>query len=186
MTYLGSTPYLAWSERTVSGYGKIYVRKCSGGSWSTVAGPLNRDSSNGFGFGAPTITQDGTNLFVTWDEQGNSQTQIASFVAPFNNSSMQKDKIFAAQVTTGGTITYLGGALNADTNLGSATHPVITILNSQPTIGWGEANQYNMRQVYAKSWNGTDWSTVGSGGGPSVGGSVTLGSGKILGSAVVH
>ncbi len=154
LTYEGGQPYVAFVERSTAGNNNLYVRTCSGGSWSTVgSGTLNRDSNSGWAWD-PHLTNDGTNLYVTWAEQGNSQPWING--NPLYTSYSQKPHVYAAK-WNGSAWSYLGGALNADTGAGAATHPAITVVSSAPVVQWGEVNMGNMRQIYAKQWNGTDW-----------------------------
>jgi hypothetical protein len=161
LTVLGGVPYVAFVERTDQGIlQKLWIRKFSAGSWSTVGSTyLNRDCLNGWAF-RPELTNDGTNLYVTWAEQGNPESWIGTFAYPANSPTAQKPKVYAASVTTGGTVSYLGGALNADTTSGSATHPSIAMYQSRPVVSWGEVNIGSDRQLYAKQWNGTDWTAA--------------------------
>ncbi|HXI38632.1 MAG TPA: Ig domain-containing protein [Bryobacteraceae bacterium] len=162
LTVMGGIPYVAFVERTDTGIiQKLWVRSYNGG-WSTVGSTyLNRDTLNGWAF-KPDITNDGTRLLITWAEQGNPQTWVGTFAYPANSAYNQKPHVYAAGLTTGGSLTYLGGALNADTTYGSATRPSITVFNSQPVVAWGEIQLGSLRQVYVKQWDGTDWGSVGS------------------------
>ncbi len=88
MTYMGGQPYLAFVERTDAGIPKLYVRTCSNGAWGTVgAGYLNRDQVHGWAF-RPEISTDGTNLYVVWSEQGNSQPWLGELA--FSSGLNQK------------------------------------------------------------------------------------------------
>lgn len=166
VTVMAGIPYVAFVERTDGSTRtsnsnqalKLYVRQCSGGTWSTVgSGYLNRDQTYGWASRAE-ITNDGTNLYVTWHEQGNDQPWVAQ-ATPYpawGGSFAQKPKVFVSQ-WNGSAWTALGGALNADPANGAATHPSIAMLNGQPVVQWGETNLGNLRQVYVKRWNGADW-----------------------------
>ncbi len=184
LTVLGGIPYVAFVERADQlRVQKLWVRKYNSG-WSTVGGNawLNKDQLNGWAF-APQIGNDGTNLYATWDEQGNDQPWVGtlSLASAYN----QKPQVYAAKLTAGGALTYLGGALNADTVNGAATNPVLAIYNSQPIVGWGEVNTGSARQVYAKQWNGTDWGIL-AGGGVSPGGAFLGGGGMFSSGTIVQ
>ena len=161
ITYMGSKAYVAHLERTVTGIQKLYVRSCDGTTWATVGGNiyLNRDQTWGWVF-RPEITNDGTNLYVTWAEQGNDQPWIATLGGTSGFS--QKPRVYVSQ-WDGSTWTKLGGALNVDTQYGAARHPSIAILNGQPVVQWSESLNGNLGQMYTKQWNGTDWGGLGTG-----------------------
>jgi hypothetical protein len=185
LTIMGGIPYVAFVERTDTGLlQKLWVRSYNGG-WSTIGSTfLNRDTLLGWVF-KPDITNDGVNLLLAWSEQGNQEPWIGSSAAPGNTVRGQKSKIYAASLSTGGTLTYLGGALNVDTVNGSATHPSITVLNSQPVVDWGEINYGSLRQLYAKQWDGGNWNIVGSATATG-GGSITGGVVKISGQVTIQ
>jgi hypothetical protein len=163
VTVLGGIPYVAFVERADQGIiQKLWVRSYNSG-WASVGSFLNKDKNDGWAF-RPEITNDGSNLFITWSEQGNPQSWIGTSASPANSHASQKPHVYAAQLTTGGALTYLGGALNADTLNGSATHPAVAMMaTGQPVVEWGEVNNGQLRQAYVKQWNGTDWGAVGAG-----------------------
>ncbi len=157
LTYMGTQPYVAFVERTASGNAQLYVRTCVAGSWSTIgSGALNRDSNNGWAY-HPQITNDGTNLYLTWTEQGNEEPWLNG--NPLYSSYDQRPHIYVAEYSSG-SWALLGGALNADTVYGSAVHPSITMYGSEPVVQWNETTAGSLRQVYAKQWSGTDWAAI--------------------------
>lgn len=164
VTVLGGIPYVTFAERLDAGIKQdLRVRSFNSG-WASV-GPasLNKDTLNGWTF-RPQITNDATKLFLTWTEQGNPQTWIGTFASPANTPIAQRPHVYAASLTTGGTLAYMGGALNVNTEYGSATHPEIAIFAGQPIIDWGEVKQGNARQIYAKMWDASklDWGAINS------------------------
>jgi hypothetical protein len=162
LTVLGGIPYVAFNERTDQGIlQKLWIRSYNSG-WATVGGStnfLNKDQLDGWTF-RPELSNDGTNLLVTWAEQGNPQPWIGSFSYPGNTAASQKPKVYAASMTTTGTVTYLGGALNVDPVNGAATHPSIAVVNGLPVVAWGEVNIGSARAVYVKEWNGSNWGAL--------------------------
>lgn len=175
LAWLGGQPYVAFVERTNVGLvQKLWIRTCSGGVWSTVGGGyLNRDQSFGWAF-RPELNTDGIKLYVAWAEQGNDQPWLAQLALMSAHS--QKPRVYVASVTTGGTVSYLGGALNADTANGAATHPSLAIYSGLPVVAWHEIVRGNLGQVYARQWNGVDWGLLGAqpGSGSAVTGRVTI------------
>lgn len=187
ITLLGGVPYVAFVERTTDQaiIQKLYVRSFSGGVWNTIGSSfLNKDTLAGWAY-RPEITNDGTNLQIVWTEQGNPQPWVGSGFAPSNSSNGQRPHIYEAQLTPGGTLTYRGGALNGDTAEGSATHPSIAIVSGQPVVTFGETRYGNARQLYAKTWNGTDWTGIGAAAPSTAGGSVANGKFTVSGNAII-
>ncbi len=144
ITYMGGQPYVAYVERTQSGVSKVFVKTWNGSSWSLVgSGSLNRDTSTGYAF-RPSLTNDGTNLFLGWVEQQDIGQKGISYVSKWNGSAWSN----------------LGASLNmADS--GSAQHIQIAIYSGQPLAVWSEVNFGAYRQIYAKAYNGSAWVSIG-------------------------
>ena len=153
VTYMGSQPYIAFQERTATGRPSLRVRTCSGGSWSSIGGAVVLDTNTGWAF-APSLTNDGTTLYLAWSEQGKTTTWNSNAQGSFGTRS----QVFAAQ-WTGSIWAPMGGSLNMDTAYGSANHPsIVTVATGTPVVQWGETKLGYLRQVYSKQWSGTDWS----------------------------
>jgi hypothetical protein len=167
ITYMGSQPYVAWTERCAVGVNKVYVKTTADGStWTLVgAGALNRDGSTGWAMN-PSLANDGTNLYLAWAEQ---------------QAIGQKPQVHVSQYS--GSWSDLGTSLNKDAT-GSAQTPTVTVLSGQPAVVWGEVQQGAYRQIYAAAWDGASaWTALdaaGNSGGVRSGGKVTVG-GKVTG-----
>jgi hypothetical protein len=187
-TWLNSTLYVAFVERATEGaYGGhalLYVRSCSGtgGTWTTLgSSDLNRDTHNGWAY-KPRIANDGTDLYVTWAEAGNSAPWITNI--SWNSGLSQKPQVYTAKLTTGGTITYLGGSLNMDTVDGSAQYPTIAIKAvGTPVVAWREHRLGTLAQVYIKQWDGNNWVALSE---SPVGPAPTAMTSSFVGASVTH
>lgn len=154
ITWMDGQPYVAYCERTDAGYCKLYVRTTADlSTWSTVgAGPLNIDTSAGWAF-KPKIVNDGTNLYVTWAEQGLEYSSITATLGSWG----ERPQIYVKQ-WNGSAWSQLGGSVNSNTSQGSATQPSIVLVNgTTPTVLWGEKIFGNLRQMYAAAWDGSTW-----------------------------
>ncbi len=143
ITYMGGSPYAAWAERTVTGVPLLYVSKWNGSAWSLVgSGALNKDTNLGWA-ARPRLTNDGTNVYVSWVEQNQNG-------AP---------RVYASS-WNGSVWTSLGGALNNDPAYGRALGNSITMFNGKPTVLFTEATPGNLGQATVKQWNGADWAVI--------------------------
>jgi hypothetical protein len=141
LAYLNGQPYVAWTERSQSGNNQVFVKTWNGSSWSLVgSGTLNKDTNTGWAF-KPSLTTDGTNLYLGWVEQQSIGQKAETYVDEWNGSSWVP----------------LGGTLNADPVNGSAEGISLTVLNGQPVGAWGEVSLGSLRQVFVKQWNGSQW-----------------------------
>jgi hypothetical protein len=146
ITYLGGQPYVAYTERTQGGVAQVFVKTWNGSSWGLVgSGTLNKDTSTGWAF-RPSLTNDGTNLFLGWIEQQAIGQRSQAYVDKWNGSAWSA----------------LGTSINADATNGSAMRASLAILSSQPVLSWSEVNFGATRQVYAKNWNGSSWVNLSS------------------------
>ncbi len=156
-TYLGGKLYAAFTERSDAlnaQLPKLWIRSFNGTSWATVGSSyLNRDQSVGWA-SAPSLSNDGTNLLIAWGEQGNN-----SYTVPLNSFS-SSPQIYVASCTALGTCTSLGGTLNINPSIGSGVHPSISSLSGVPITAWRETIPGSLGQIYAKQWNGTDWTRL--------------------------
>lgn len=193
VTVMAGIPYVSYNQRldgstrtsNANQMDKLYVRKCSGGAWSTVGpGFLNKDQVYGWASRSEMVN-DGSNIYIAWHEQGNGVgVATTPYPAPFG-SQAQRPKVYVDK-WNGSTWLALGGALNVDTWGGSATHPSLALLATTPTVLFGEVNSGSMRQMYIKQWDGLNWTTTGVSAPVSpIGGTVTAGSTVMKGKAVV-
>lgn len=167
VTLMGGIPYVAYTERLgVSGgvgndISRVYVRACNAGVWSTVGSVyLNRDQTMGWAF-QPRITNDGTNLWVTWYEQGNGVpwAQTYSLLQTGYGRIAQRVRQFAS-FWNGTTWTKAGESLSIRPDASTVVRSDITIQGGKPVIAWGETLPGSLRQIYAKQWSGTQWVSV--------------------------
>jgi hypothetical protein len=151
--YWSGQPYVAWTEATTGGNAKLFVKTFNGSSWSLAGtGALNRDTTTGWAFRPSMATDAGGSLYLGWTEQQALGQRTQAHVATYN----------------GGTWTALGGSLNADPVAGSAQRISLAVAGGQPVAAWGEVNFGSLRQVFAKQWNGTNWTLLsGTVAGPS-------------------
>jgi hypothetical protein len=146
MTYVGGKFYISWVERTTSGVNKLYACRWDGTSCTLLGGgALNTNASTGWA-AHPSLSNDGTNVYLAWEEQGAQGQHSTGYVKKWNGSSWSQ----------------MGGALNADAVNGSVEGVTLAVFGGAPTAIWGELTFGNLRQVYLKQWNGTTW--VGSSG----------------------
>jgi hypothetical protein len=155
LTYLSGVPYVAFTERTATGYAQLYVRQVSAGSWVTVgSGSLNIDpNGNGWAF-HPSLTSDNTaNLYLGWVEYQPPHTYVSgepieqrgqAYVYKWNGSSWAP----------------IGGALNADALYGSAQR-ISLAYSTKPYAVWNEANPgTSTQQIYVEYWTGSAWNAT--------------------------
>ncbi len=140
VVYISGVPYVTFTERTNSGPAQVFVRKLVGGVWSTVgSGSRNKDLTTGWAFW-PKLATDGTNLYLTWDEQQALGQHPQVYVDKWNGSAWSS----------------LGGSLNQDPTNGSATHPSITFVD-RPVVAYQEVKFGSYASIYQSEWSGSVW-----------------------------
>jgi hypothetical protein len=145
MTYVGGKYYIGWTERSTSGNAKVYVCRWDGSTCTFLGGgALNIDVSNGWA-AHPSLATDGSNVYLAWEEQTSLGQVSLGFVKKWNGSSWSQ----------------VGSALNADPAKGSVAGISLAVGQGPPTAIWGELTYGNLRQTYAKQWNGTAWVSFG-------------------------
>ena len=92
----------------------------------------------------PSLSNDGTNVFVAWEEQAALGQHSMGYVKLWNGSSWSQ----------------MGGAVNADPVNGSVEGITLTVVQGMPTAIWGELAFGNLRQAYLKQWNGSVWTAL--------------------------
>ena len=134
----GSTPYIAWDEYNGVSAELIHVAQFNGTSWTPVGGVLNANpSESGFN---PAITVIGGKLYVAWQEQSGSNSQVR--VATFNGTSWVP----------------VGGALNINPTK-DAEIPSIVGVDGVPWVAWDE-NNGTAHLVHVAAFNGS-WTPMG-------------------------
>jgi hypothetical protein len=145
MTYVGGNFYVGWTERTTAGVDKLYVCRWTGSGCTLLgSGALNSNLVTGWA-AHPSLTTDGTNVYVAWEEQLAPGLHSMGFVKKWDGSTWSQ----------------VGGALNADLANGSVEGITIAALQGTPVAIWGELTYGNLRQVYLKQWDGTNWTSAG-------------------------
>jgi hypothetical protein len=146
MTYAGGKYYVSWTERTTAGNNRLYAARWDGSSWTVLGGGiLNINATTGWAAHSSLAT-DGTNVFLAWEEQTALGQKSLGFVKKWDGTSWS----------------LLGSALNADPVNGSAAGISLAVGQGAPTAIWAELSYGNLRQTYAKQWNGTSWQQFGS------------------------
>jgi hypothetical protein len=144
ITYAGGSFYIAWVERTTAGNTQLYACKWTGtGCTSLGGGPLNVNTSTGWAV-HPSLATDGTTVYLAWEEQAALNQHSLGYVSTWNGTSW-------AQV---------GGALAADAANGSLQGISLTVVGGAPIAVWAELSFGNLRQIFGKQWNGTDWQSI--------------------------
>ena len=144
MTYLGGKYYIAWTERTATGVNKLYFCRWDGSSCTLLGGgPLNINATTGWAT-HPQLANDGTNVYLSWEEQSDLGQPALAYVKQWNGSA----------------ISQVGGVLNADPINGSVEGLTVVTVQGIPTAIWGELIYGNLRQVYLKQWDGTNWTML--------------------------
>ncbi|MES2213637.1 MAG: hypothetical protein V4473_02250 [Patescibacteria group bacterium] len=145
LTYKGGLYYLAWTERASNGVNKLYVCEWNGTSCSLLGGgTLNINTSTGWA-DHPSITTDGTDIYVAWEEQSSLGQHSLGHVKKWNGSSWST----------------IGGAIAADTINGSIEGIELSLVSGSPTVIFSEMQYGSMRQAYVKQWNGASWGELG-------------------------
>lgn len=130
VTVLGSTIYVTWSDRTLTGNLQVHLAHWSGSAWITHGPILNVDSSADASY--PSITNDGTNVWVSWEE----------------GSQAQKPNIYTRS-WNGSTWSAVEGPHNVIA--GSASRSAM-VMATQPQVVWDEKNSTSniTRQIYIR------------------------------------
>lgn len=138
--------YVAYIDRPITGWPNLYVKVWNGSTWNLVgSGSLNDNTSTGIAF-HPSLTTDGTNLYLAWEEQ----SAIGSRTLGFLNS------------TTGASWNSIATNIAASPSLGSVENISVVAMAGKVTVSWAELAIGNLRQIYAQQF--TAGSTGGSAG----------------------
>jgi hypothetical protein len=154
IAFLDGQPYVAWTERSMSGNAQLVVKTFDGTNWKPV-GPasMNKNTATGWAYRPSLVADSSTkSLYLGWVEQQAIGQRPQTYVAQFS----------------GGSWTALGGTLNANGARGSAQRISLAVLGGQPVAAWGEVTYGAMRQVFIKQWNGSAWTSPTTPASPSV------------------
>jgi hypothetical protein len=168
VTYFAGHLYVACTERTTAGNPKLYVYSCTTSACALIGNAINKDTTNGWSV-HPSLANDGTTLYLTWEEQLNGA---------------EKQELFA-QLWNGSTWSQMGGSLNVDTANGSAAYNSLAVAAGKPAVLWSEVTPGNLRQAYIRQWDGSNWGSLSGSVSAAMGGSSIGGNGK-AGGVVVH
>ena len=146
VTYHKGAWYLAFTEGTQNGNTLAYVLQYHAGanSWSVVGGiPLNINTQTGMAY-HPSLATDGNLLYVAWEEQATVANRPLGRVKTWNGSAWSP----------------LGLEIAADAAQGSVQNMTMVIVGGVPTVVFEELEWGNLRQIYRRVWNGSDWVEV--------------------------
>lgn len=132
---------------------QLFVKYLDGIEWIQTGSSLNTNPQNGAIYSRLATGTD--SLFLAF-------TEITKQDDP---------RIFNLYVKKwdGKTWTQLGGPLNIDPESMVYSSPSITVIGNTPYVAWNEYNPkmdnqghtLDVKKVYVKYWNGTDWSLLG-------------------------
>jgi len=129
----GSTPYVAWQERSVAGRNQIYVKHWTGSAWVADGASLNADPAGGEA-GRPTLAAGSGSVWLAWTE----------------GALGQPAQLYARSLS-GGAWSAAEGSVNVDTAKGSADTPALAMAGSVPQLVWGEFDPASSsQQIYVK------------------------------------
>jgi hypothetical protein len=146
-TYVNSKLYVAWTERTPGGVAKLHAISWDGASVVHLGGAaLNVNATTGYAY-RPSLTNDGTNVYIAWPEQADTSSKVAAYVKKWDTASFSQ----------------LGSAIAASTSNGSVGQvSIVASATVSPTMLLSEVNAGSMRQMYTKQWDGVSaWGAIG-------------------------
>lgn len=140
---IGSTLYIAWTERTATGPQLAYMASWNGSTITTISGgAININTSTGIAYNPKLLADSSTgSVYVLWEEQtANGQP---------NWGRMKK--------WNGSFLTRIGGTIAADKTNGSIAGLNATLLNGKVFAVWSETSSIgNLRQIYSAQVLGSD------------------------------
>ena len=154
---VGGTPHIAFLEVNDSTYPQAafaYVKAWNGSAWNLVgSGPLNQASASaGTTAASIAIASNGTHPYVTWTE----------YTRTLGTPDTDTNPLVYVSTWNGSQWVGLGGSLNVSP-AGWAYDSSIALLNGIPYVAWTERTQTGNAQLYVATWNGAQWTLVGSG-----------------------
>lgn len=145
ITFVGSTPYVAWYQISGGLNTRVYVKHWQNGSWLPDGGMLNINSVLNV-TSRPDIASNGSTPYVAWTETNGSNYMLyVKYLAGNSWSELS------------GNAVHLN--VNASTN---AYSPRLAFAGTTPYVTWHECNA-SPCQVYVKFWNVTTltWNQLG-------------------------
>jgi hypothetical protein len=136
VTYFGGHLYVAWNERTTAGNPILYALQCTTSACTTIGSNLQKEQSGNGWPVHPTMTNDGANAILCWEEQANLAQHQRGYCQQWNGSAWSN----------------LGANFNADAVNGSVFYSSGAVANGKPTLLWTEVTPGNLRQVYMASY----------------------------------
>jgi hypothetical protein len=111
-----------------------------------AAGSINRNNTSWAK--EATIASSGSALYAAWSETG----------SPFDPTGAALPNLYASQYS-GGNWLPLGQSYQSINTQAESHAPSITLVGSTPWISWYQSNDSTATQVFAGSWNGSNWQT---------------------------
>jgi len=129
----GTTPFVAWQERSAGGRNQIYVKHWTGSVWAADGASLNADPSGGEA-GRPTLAASGGSVWLSWTE----------------GALNQPSQLYVRSLA-GGVWGPAEGSLNRDASKGAADTPALAMAGAVPQLVWGEYDPSSAsQQIYVK------------------------------------
>ncbi len=149
ITVIGTTPYVGWQERSLTGPSLIYTDTWNGSAW-VAAGttPINRNTNttNNGSLNNPVypfawashvrLINDGTNVWASWTEQ---------------QGLSDYSHLYVSEYVPGTGWSAVGGSPIANSD-GSSANNSIALLGGAPVVAWDESHNGTLRQVYAAKY----------------------------------
>jgi chitodextrinase len=134
----GTTPYVAWQERSAGGRHQLYVKHWTGSSWAADGASLNADPVGGEA-ARPTLAASGGTVWLAWTE----------------GSLNQPSQLYVRSLQ-GGVWSAPEGSLNLDPSKGAADTPALALAGGVPQLVWGEYDPSSAtQQIYLKGRDAT-------------------------------
>ncbi len=153
MALSASGPIVAWSDNR-NGNPEIYVARHNGSAWTALAGSssLGGVSNTSSNSRHPSVVDAAGKPTVAWIETlgSDSHVRVAQFDATANSGN--------------GAWVALGSSLDANglSGAGQADSPQLLQTSFGLVVAWLQ-NVNGTNQIYAKLWNGTAWTALGTG-----------------------
>jgi hypothetical protein len=147
---VGGTLHVAWIEARHApergSHNVVVVRRLSGGQWLPVGQDVRAESADNTRIIDVAMADVGGALHVAWSE--------AALVERAGRPLVHVTR------WTGSGWTRIGRSLNIS-RAGYANHVALTGSGNLLHVAWQERSQTGNTQIYVKSWNGSDWASVG-------------------------
>ena len=138
LSYYAGAFYVAFTERSITGWPNLYVKVFNSGSntWSIVgSGSLNANTSTGIAY-HPSLATDGTTLYLAHEEQ----------------SAIGQNALGYINATTGSVWSTLASSIAASPSSGSIEDIGIVAVSGTVTAVWTEILSGTLRQTYSQQF----------------------------------